>query len=136
MSAARFVQKRMPTRSSVSPLIVSRVRASFSIWTPSRGERRRHVVVVVVVAEDAEDAVRRRQRRERLGRRADVLAIAPRHVVAAEHDEIRAARPSARDRASDVVVRDPAAAVDVGEQADAQARPARAAGRRPARRRA
>ncbi len=34
MSAARRVQYRMPTRSIVSPLMTTRVRASFSICTP------------------------------------------------------------------------------------------------------
>jgi hypothetical protein len=80
------------------------------------------VVVVVVVAEDAEDTVGGREGGERLSGRHDVLTIAPGHVVAAEHDEIRPFVHQGRDRARDVVVRHEAAAMHVGDQANAQSR--------------
>ena len=67
MSAVRLVQKRMPTRSSASPLIVrSRPRVLQHLDAVLR-QRRRHVVIVVVIAENGEDAVRRGERRERFG---------------------------------------------------------------------
>ena len=118
MSAGRLVQYRMPASSTPSPLIVEmRARVLEDLHAVLR-ERRRHLVVVVVIAEDREDAVRRRQRRQRVGGRADVLPIAPRHVIAAEDDQIRPFLHQHRHGVRDVLVRDPAAAMDVGEQAD------------------
>ena len=58
-------------------------------------QRRRHVAVVVVVAEDGKDAMRRVQRRQQFGDRLDERAIAERHVVAAEHDQIGLLRRAA-----------------------------------------
>ena len=61
--------ERMPARSSGSPWIVMRVRASRSTLKPRRRERRRHVALIVVIAEDGEDAVRRRRAARALGDR-------------------------------------------------------------------
>ncbi len=111
----------MPTRSTASPLIVMAVRASLSMLDAARRQRRRHVVIVVVIAEDSVDAVRRRQRRQRIGGGTDVLSVAPRHVIAAEHDQVGLFVHQQRHGVNHVVVRDPAAAVDVGEQSDLEA---------------
>jgi hypothetical protein len=88
---------------------------------PLRRQRRRHVAVVVVVAEDCDDPVRRRERRERFRRRLDEARVAPRHVVATEHDQIRLFRHQHAHGRRDQLVRDRLAAVDVGQHADAQA---------------
>ncbi len=78
-------------------------------------------MVVVVVAEDAVHAVRRGERRQRFRGGPDVAAIAPRDVVAAEDDQVRTFVHQSRHGVRHIVVRDPAAAVDVGQEADAQA---------------
>ena len=74
-----------------------------------------------MVAEDGEDAVRRRSGASSSGDRADDVAIAARHVVAAEHDQIWLRRTGQVHRARDIVGCAPAAVMDVGEQRDAQA---------------
>ena len=94
----RLVQNRMPASSSArrgSSARVSRPSASERRVPPAppacRGRRR-----------DCRGWRRRRAEptaRERLGRRAHVLPVAPRHVVAAEHDQIgllAISRPTAR----------------------------------------
>ena len=78
----------MPARSSVSPRIVSRVRASRSTDRTRGAKRGRHVAVVVVIAEHRVHTVRGRQRRQRFGGRDDEMPVAPGDVVAAEHHEI------------------------------------------------
>ena len=77
-----------------------------------------------MVAQDAEHAVRRAERRERVGRRADVAVIlrAPADVVAAQHDEIGTFGHQRRDGPRDVLVRDPDASMDVGEETDPKPR--------------
>jgi hypothetical protein len=76
----------IPAKSIVSPRIVSRVAQDGEAL---RRERRRHVPLVIVVAEDGNDTVRGGQRRECLGSGRHVAPIAPRHVVAAQDDQVR-----------------------------------------------
>ena len=98
MSICRLVQKRMPTRST---RLVSDREAGAGVakhLDAATRERRGHVVIVVVIAEDAEDAERSGQRRERFRGGLDEIAIAPRDVVAAEHDEFRPLGHEQRDR--------------------------------------
>ena len=67
----------MPTKSIGSRFEVNpRARVLQHLHAVS-SKRRRHVVIVVVIAEDAEHAMRRGQRRQRVGGRADEVAIAP-----------------------------------------------------------
>jgi hypothetical protein len=87
----------------------------------ARGQRRRHVVIVVVVAEDAVHAVGRRERCEAFCRPLDVLPVAPGDIVAAEHDEVWSFVHQPRHRLRHVLVRNPEAAMDVGEEADSEA---------------
>ena len=77
-------------------------------------------MVVVVIAQHGEHAERRGDPLERFGRRADVLPVSPGDVIAAKHHEIGPFVHQHRDRANDVVVRHPAAAVHVGQKTDAQ----------------
>jgi hypothetical protein len=80
-------------------------------------------VVVVMIAENAENALRRGERCQRRSRRFDVASVlrSPADVVAAEHDEVRTFGHHGRDGPRHVVVRDPDASVNVGEETDAQA---------------
>ena len=98
------------------------MRASFRTCDAVLRERRRHFVIVVVIAEDGEDTrwVPTAARAPSAAG-ADVLPVAPRDVVAAEDDQIRPFGHDRRHRVADIVVRHPAAAMDVGQQPDAQA---------------
>ena len=106
--------------SSISPRIVSRVRASRSTDEAFRAQRRRHVAVVVVVAQHREHAVRRRQRRKRLGGRPDEPAIPPGDVVAAEDHQVGRFGHDQAHRAIDHLVRNRLAAMQIGQESDAQ----------------
>ena len=75
-------------------------------------------MVVIMVAEDREHAVWRRKRRQGLGGTADVLPIAPRHVIAAENNQIRSFRHDQRHSSPNVFMRNPAASMDICEKTD------------------
>ena len=83
-------------------------------------ERGRHRAVVVVVAEDREDAVRRTKRRQRVGGRLDVVAIGPRDVIAAKHDDVGMLPHQGRHGVRHIVMGYPPAPVDVREEADSK----------------
>ena len=83
-------------------------------------ESSRHVVIVVVVSQNAEDPLRSGQRRQRVGGGLHEFSISPRDIVAAENDELRPLGHQHADGRRDVVVRNPPAAMDVGQKTDAQ----------------
>ena len=74
-----------------------------------------------MVAENREDAVRRGEWREQLRDGTNVVAVAPRDVVAAKHDEIRARRADEINCRADVIGGHHRAVVNVGDESDAQA---------------
>src|SRR5687767_4651636 len=85
---------------------------------------RRHRLVIVVVAEDCEDAVWRVERRERFRGLPDPPSIdpaSPRHVVAAEHDDVGPLGHQQVDRRSSELRTDGVAAVKIRDKADAEA---------------
>ena len=86
-----------------------------------RHERRRHVPVIVVIAQDGKDAKRRVQPGERLRTRPNVIPIAPCHVVATEHDQIRPLCFYQRNRAHDVASRHHFTVVEIGNEANTKA---------------
>ena len=73
-----------------------------------------------MIAEDAEHTVGGGERLEGFRGRLHVVAVSPRDVVAAEDDEIGPLVHQAGGRTGDVFVRDPVAAVNVGDEPDAQ----------------
>ena len=85
-----------------------------------RRQRRRHITVIVVISEDRVYPVRRSQARERLRARPDVAPVAPRHVVAAQHDHIGPLRHHQRDRVRDVSCGHHLTVMKVGNQSDTQ----------------
>ncbi len=86
-----------------------------------RDERRRHVPVIVVIAKDGKDAKRCHQSGECFRARLDIVPIAPRHIVATEHDQIRPLRLHQRDRAHHVARRDHFTVVEIGNESNAKA---------------
>ena len=122
MSIWRLVQKRMPTRST-------RLAADRQPRARVLQHLRRRCARAPPACRDRRRGCRGCRRRRAAPTAARALrptaptycAIAPGDVVAAEDDEVGLLAPSALATAArDVLVRDPAAAVDVGEQADAQ----------------
>jgi tyrosyl-tRNA synthetase len=89
---------------------------------PAARKSGRHIVVVVVIAEDCEDSLRCRKSAQRLCGSAHKPSVAPGHIIAAEHDQIRLGLHQALYRDVHVFSGYPAAPVNVRKEADAQAR--------------
>ena len=75
-----------------------------------------------MVAEHREHAERSGQAGERLGRGLDEPVIAVGHVIPADDDDVGVVGHDEIDRSGDHLVRDRRAAMEVGEEADAEAR--------------
>ena len=86
-----------------------------------RRQRRRHIAVVVVVPEDGVDAGRSGQRGERIRAWRGVTSIAPRDVVASQHDYIRPFLHHHRSRTPNILKRDHVAVMEIGDETDAEA---------------
>lgn len=79
-----------------------------------------HFAIVVVVAQHGEYAVRRTQFAECFGGRADVASIAPSDVVPTEHDQVGLFSDEGVGRLAHIVMRDPLASMNIGQQADSE----------------
>jgi hypothetical protein len=79
-----------------------------------------HIAVVIVIADDCVNTQWRTQASQRFRAWNHVGPVPPRHVISAQHDDVRALSHHQRSRAHHVVSRHHLAVMKVRDEADPQ----------------